>query len=275
MATGFAGTNARLFPWQTKHYLIRGGPFDPAIPSTGNAGSLLGGYLNAVNAAGQTNQITLPPVPGTQTPPNVPIPRVQSMNSSTGVYTAATGTLATNNGGVYLGTIPGGSWIESVEMFVYTALTGGTSVSVGLFYTPSENVGVAPGFQPATLYALAVQNTPVINTIYSTRYVGATLNNATFTSAPLITQFNGGWQVGPGFGPSGLVWPAINVTTLAADGPPGGEGIGGAKDLLAGGVASVPGDIDLYFVNFLAGGSGTANTAGNFEVKVEFTGKMG
>lgn len=266
MATGFAGSNFRLYPWQTKHYIVRGGPFDPVIQTSGAAGSLTGGYLQVATS------ITLPPVPGTQTPPAVPLPRVQSQISTTGVLTAATGTLATNNGGVYIGTIPGGAWIESVEMFCYTALSGGTATSVGIFYTPSENQGAAPGFQPATLYALAVQTSPAANTLYSTRYVGATLNNATFTSAPLVTQFGGGWQVGPGLGPSGLTWPAINVTTLAADGPPGGEGFGG---LTQGAAQAPPGDIDLYFVNFLIAGGGTANTAGNFQVKVEFTGLAG
>jgi hypothetical protein len=271
MATGFAGTNARLFPWQTKHYIIRGGPFDPAIPSTGTAGSLLGGYLNILNAASQPNQITLPPVPGTQSPPNIPIPRVQNV-LSTGTFTASTAVLATNTGGVYIGTIPGGSWIESVEMFCYLYTASGTATSFGVFYAPSESVGVAPGFQPTTLFALAYQTTPATNTLYSTRYVGATANGISVAGSA-STQFTG-WIIGPGTGPTGT-FTGDTGGTLASNGPPGGQGIGGAKDLLAGGVASIPGDIDLYFVNFAVGGSGTTPTAGNFQVKVEFTGLAG
>lgn len=267
MSTGFAGSLFRLYPWQTKHYLVRGGPFDPVIQTSGLAGSLTGGYLQVATS------ITLGPVPGTQTPPNVPLPRVQSQ-ISTGALTVATGVLGSNNGGVYIGTIPGGAWIDSVEMFVYTALSGGSATSVGIFYTPSENqVGAAaPGFQPATMYCLAYQTTPVINTLYTTS--GFPGSNG-LTGPPVACANWTGWSRGPGNGPSSTSWPTITQTTLASDGPPGGEGFGGAKDLLAGGAASIPGDIDLYFVNFLIAGSGTANTAGNFQVKIEFTGLAG
>lgn len=267
MATGFAGQQARLFPWQMKHYLVRGGPFDPAFQTAGVAGSLTGGYLQVAQT------ITLPPVPGSMagTPPPIPLPRVQSQ-ISTGTYTTTTGVLATNTGGVYIGTIPGGSWIQSVEIFCYTALSAGTATSVGVFYTPADNINSAntPGLQPATLYALGVKLNPVAGTLYTSMPIGATANVIT-TSGALMAQLDG-WQIGPGTGPSGSTWPTINSITLASDGPPGGQGFGG---LVQGAAQPPPGDIDLYFVNYLIAGSGTANTAGNFEVKVEFTGLAG
>ena len=267
MATNFAGSLFRLYPWQTKHYLCRGGPFDPVIQTAGTQGSLTGGYLQVATS------ITLPPVPGTQTPPAVPLPRVQSQ-ISTGTLTATTGTLASNTGGVYLGTIPGGAWIDSVEIYCYTALSGGTATSVGVFYAESESVSTTntPGYQPTTLYTLGHILTPAAGTVYTSHGVPA--SNAV-TSAGGLRAVLTGFQTGPGTGPTGSTWPTINAQTLASDGPPGGEGFGGIKDLLAGGTAPLPGDIDLYFVNFLVAGSGTANTAGNFAVKVEFTGLMG
>lgn len=267
MATGFAGSLFRLYPWQVKHYLIRGGPFDPVIQSGGTQGSLTGGFLNV------TSTITLPPIPGTQTPPAVPLPRVQSM-VSTGTLTATTGTLASNSGGFYLGTIPGGAWIESVEIYCYTTLSGGTSTSVGIFYAESQDqTGSAPGFQPTTLRLLGYITSPSAGNTYTSRGVPATANAV--TSAGGLTVQLTGWQTGPGTGPTGSTFPTINSQTLASNGPPGGEGFGGVKDLLAGGATPTPGDIDLFFVNFLIAGSGTAATAGQFAAKVEYTGLVG
>lgn len=267
MATNFAGSLFRLYPWMAKHYLLRGGPFDPVLPTTGTQGSLAGGYLNV------TQTITLNPIPGTQTPPNLPLPRVQSTNSG-GTLTVTTGTLASNNGGVYLGTIPGGAWIESVEIYCYTTLSGGTSTSVGIFYAESQDqTGSAPGFQPTTLRELGYITSPVAGTTYTSRGVPATGN--TVTSAGALSAQLTGWQTGPGSGPTGSTFPTINSQTLASNGPPGGEGLGTFKDLLAGGAVSTPGDIDLFFVNFLIAGSGTSATAGIFAAKVEFTGLVG
>jgi hypothetical protein len=267
MSTNFAGSTPRLFPWQTKHYILRGGPHDPVIQSGGIQGAITGGYLNVANA------VTLNPIPGTQTPPNLPLPRVQNM-VSTGTLTVTTATLASNNGGIYVGTIPGGAWIESVEIYCYTTLSGGTSTSVGLFYAESQDAtGAAPGFQPTTLRELGYITSPVAGTTYTSRGVPATGN--TVTSAGALTAQLTGWQTGPGSGPTGSTFPTINSQTLASNGPPGGEGFAGIKDLLAGGAASTPGDIDLFFVNFLIAGSGTAATAGSFAVKVEFTGLVG
>lgn len=267
MATNFAGSLFRLYPWQTKHYLLRGGPFDPVIQSGGIQGALTGGYLNVANP------VTLNPIPGTQTPPNLPLPRVQSM-VSTGTLTVTTGTLASNTGGIYLGTIPGGAWIESVEIYCYVTLSGGTSTSVGIFYAESQDAsGAAPGFQPTTLRELGYITSPVAGTTYTSRGVPATGN--TVTSAGALSAQLTGWQTGPGSGPTGSTFPTINSQTLASNGPPGGEGFVGIKDLLAGGAVSTPGDIDLFFVNFLIAGSGTAATAGQFAAKVEFTGLVG
>ena len=270
MATNFAGSLFRLYPWQTKHYLVRGGPYDPVIQTSGNAGSLTGGYLNVANS------VTLNPIPGTQTPPAVPLPRVQSQNSG-GSFSTSTAALTSNTGGVYIGTIPGGSWIESVEAFCYTTLSGGTSVSWGIFWAPSETFSASntPGFQPATLFALAYLVTaPAANTMYTTRtmVVTATNNALSLAGVSAVAEWTG-WALGPGTGPTGTSTPT--GATLAGLGPPGGEGFGGIKDLLAGGASPIPGDIDLYAVSFLTGGSGTANTAGNFQVKVEFTGLVG
>jgi hypothetical protein len=213
--------------------------------------------------------LTLPPVPGTQSPPNLPIPRVQTM-LSTGTLTAATGTLASNNGGLYIGTIPGGAWIDSVEIFCYAALSGGSATSVGIFYTPADNVGVAPGYQPSTLYALGYITTPAAATLYTSH--GVPGSNAVTPGTRVILT---GGQTGPGTGPTGSAFPTILNVTLASNGPPGGEGFPGLKDLLAGGATATPGDIDLYFVNFLVGGSGTVNTAGMFSAKIEYTGLVG
>ena len=50
MATNFAGSVFRLYPWQAKHYLVRGGPNDPVIQTGGTQGALTGGYLNVTQS---------------------------------------------------------------------------------------------------------------------------------------------------------------------------------------------------------------------------------
>jgi len=258
MATGFSGSLFRLYPWQTKHYIARGGPLDPSIQATGGPPVTGGGVLS------WNSVVTLPPIPGTQTPPAVPLPRVQSINS-TGTYTTTTGILATSVGGVYIGTIPGGAWITNVQIYCYTLLSGGTSTSVGVFYAPANTAGAAPGFQPATLWVLGTKLNPATGTLYvpgtATFAAGA---NAVTTVGAICGQLDG-YQLGPGNGVSGS-------TQLAGLGPPGGEGFGG---LTQGATQATPGDIDLYFASFLIAGSGTAPTGGSFGVLVEFSGLMG
>jgi hypothetical protein len=174
--------------------------------------------------------------------------------------------LATSTGGLYVGTIPGGSWIDSVEIYCYTALAGGTSTSVGLFY---QNGGAfsttnTPGLQPVTLWVLGYITTPAVGTVYSSTTRPANAVTAAGMQSAALT----GYQVGPGNGVAG-------AQQGASLGPPTGEGFAGAKDLLAGGTAANQGDIDLYFASFLVAGSGTAPTAGSFGVKVQFTGLVG
>lgn len=255
MATGFAGSVFRLLPWQAKHYITRGGAFDPAAQATGGPPVTGGGILS------WNSVVTLPPIPGTQTPPNVPLPRVQQLNS-TGTLTATTGILATSVGGIYVGTVPGGAWITDVEIFCYTALSGGTSTSVGLFYAPANTAGAAPGFQPATLWVLGYITTPAAGTVYGSGRTGAQTNAVTSAGGQAAALT--GYQVGPGS------FSAAQV--LAGGGPPGGEGFGG---LTQGATQATPGDIDLYFCSFLVAGSGAAPTGGSFGFRLDFTGLVG
>lgn len=198
--TNVPGDSARLFQWQMVHYLVHGGPNDPVIQSSSPPVQATPGYL------GWNTVVTLPPIPGTQTPPAVPLPRVQQIGSTGTV--GGTATLSSNNGGIYIGTIPQGSWIESVEVFSYIPFAGGTSLAGGVFYAPADTQGAAPGFQPATLFSLAYLIAFMgTNTLYSTETsVGATA----FTTVSV--------QKGPGTGTAG-----------------------------AGQLASL-GDIDLYYV---------------------------
>lgn len=254
MVTNTPGTNARLYPWQVKHYIQRGGPNDPVAQASGGPPVTTGGSL------GWNTSLTFPPIPGTQTPPNVPLPRVMSLNS-TGTLTATTGVLATNTGGILVGTIPGGSWIDEVEIYCYTALSGGTSTSVGLFYAPANTFNTVASPQPATLWVLGYITTPAAGTSYGTRTRPA---NAV-TSAGALGSALTGYQIGPGNGVSG-------AQQLASLGPPEGQGFGG---LTQGAAALASGDIDLYFVSFLVAGSGVAPTAGEFGFRIDFTGQEG
>lgn len=256
MATNFAGQSGRLFPWQMKHYIQRGGPLDPTIQATGGPPVTGGGVLS------WNSTVTLPPIPGTQTPPAVPLPRVQSLNS-TGTLTVTTGVLATNVGGIFVGTVPGGAWIDELEIYCYSALAGGSSTSVGLFYANADAQGAAPGFQPATLWLLGYITGPVAGTVYSSRGVPATGN--TVTNAGALRAQLTGWQTGPGNGVAG-------PQQLASLGPPGGQGFGG---LAQGAAQATPGDIDLYFASFLIAGNGVAPTAGSFGFRLDFTGLEG
>lgn len=210
--TNIVGDSARLFQWQMVHYLVHGGPNDPVIqsasPPTNTAGQ--GGYL-AWNTS-----VVLPPVPGTQTPPAVPLPRVQSIISAG----TAGATMANNTGGVYIGTLPQGSWLESIEAYLYTAFTGATNF--GVYYAPAGSFSAAnsPGFQPQTVFQLvSFTGAGTANTIYSTDAIDAANKTA--------------WTAAPGVGP------------------------GNATAASAGQLASL-GDIDLYFLVTTTASAGTA-----------------
>lgn len=168
MTTNTAGTVARQFPWQVSHYIQRGGPNDPVAPSSTNAGGIL-----SFNGT-----IIVPPVPGTQTPPAVPSPRIETFIGTTTAGT--TTTIATNNGGVLLGTIPQGAWLMNLELYCLAALSGGTSTTVG-FYAVTANAS----YPQAAPTLLAYITAPSANVLYSLR---GTAGGATaFTASPAGT----------------------------------------------------------------------------------------
>lgn len=100
MTTNVAGDSARQFPWQMTHYIVRGGPNDPVLPSGGGSNGIFG--FNST--------LILPPVPGTQTPPAVPAPRNMSIAT-----------------GILIGTIPIGAWIVKVQVAILTVFNAGTT----------------------------------------------------------------------------------------------------------------------------------------------------
>jgi hypothetical protein len=263
MATNVAGDGARIFPWQVKHYVQRGGPNDPAAQSTGGPPVTGAGILS------WNSTVTLPPIPGTQTPPALPLPRVQTMGTPGATHVAATGILTGNTGGIFIGSIPGGSWIDGIEIYCYTVPTfAGTTpfTAVGIFYQTANAFGAAPGFQPATLWTLGTITGPAAVGTYTSYGVPAVANAVT-TAAVSRAQLTA-WAVGPGNGVAG-------ASQLASLGPPQGEGFGG---LTQGAAALASGDIDLYFCTFTVGGTSSANatiTAGSFSCRVDFTGHEG
>jgi hypothetical protein len=263
MGTNSVGVPARLFPWQTKHYIVRGGPNDPVSQASGGPPVTTGGSL------GFNSVLTVPPIQGPLVPPAIQVPRVQSLLSAGAL--AATGILSGNTGGLYVGTIPGGAWIDDIQIYCYTALAGGTAVSVGLFYAPAGSFSAAnsPGFQPATLFTLGFVTSPVAGHVYSA-YPGIATNEVTTTGGIPDPTGLAGAQIGPGNGVAG-------AQALASLGPTDGQGFAGQTQNQASSLnGTVPnGDIDLYFVNFLIAGSGTAPTAGEFAFKIEFTGLAG
>jgi hypothetical protein len=261
MATNVAGTNARLFPWQMKHYIQRGGPNDPTLQASGGPPVTTGGVL------GFNSSITFPPIPGTQTPPNVPLPRVMSMPSPGSTHVTTTGIITNNTGGILVGTIPGGSWIDNIEIYCYTTPTfGGTTpfTAVGLFYANANAFQTQAIPQPATLWTLASITSPTTGNVYSTFTSPANGVTTAGAQRAALTAY----QVGPGNGVAG-------PQQLASLGPPEGQGFGG---LTQGAAALASGDIDLYFVAFTVNGTSSANatmTAGEFAVRIDFTGQEG
>lgn len=227
MATNVVGNQARLFQWHMVHYLVHGGPNDPV--SQTNSPPTSGGYLSWNTLVG------IPPLEGPLTPPQQQVPRQQSL--------ASTGTIgnnpANNTGGIYIGTIPQGAWIESVEAMLYTAwTTGGTLNGFGIFYAQAGAFSTAntPGYQPQSLFGIAWQATAgTTGALYSTEGAngGRTAWGALGTGVP----------VGPGTGPASFG---------------------------SGALASVS-DIDLYAIVFAT----AALTGGSMSVRVKFTGLEG
>lgn len=270
MATNVTGNVARLFGWQMLHYYQRGGPNDPDGQSLYNTTTAhWGGGSLSWNSV-----FTYPPVPGTQTPPAQAIQRTMTLNTNAAL-SLTTGALAITGaqvqGGILLGTIPGGSWVDDVQIFCYEALTGGTSVSFGLFYAPAGTVGspfVAAFPQPNTMYTLGYVTSPATGTIYGAK---TRPTNAITGTGALVGNL-AGYQVGPGY-PIGAA--SLN---LAGAGTPGAQGFAGMPQAQASG-ANPPtppsGDIDIYACTFLIGGAGTAPTQGSFGVLVTFTGQEG
>lgn len=270
MPTNTAGDNARLFPWHVLHYIVRGGPNDPAttigegegVPaywgtSISGAGTADGAYLSAwkTTPAGVTSQnfVTLPPLPGIPTgsvqPGYIPLPRTQSMGAGSGIggvgMSASLTSVTGNAGGVYLGTIPQGAWIDSIEMFIYAGFTApGGVTDIGIFYAQAGAYSSSntAGQQPGTVYPLAfLTGGGAAGTLYSTELANG--SKTAFTSTGGTTAPN----VGPGLGTS-------NFTI--------------------GSLASIS-DIDLYFCVYGTGTASSGLTTGSAAVRIEFSGLGG
>ncbi len=150
MATNTAGDSARQFPWQMSHYIVRGGPNDPTVPSASGAGGIL-----SFNGT-----ITVPPVPGVQPA----LGRTETLIATTA---SGTSSLTTNNGGVLLGVIPAGSWIVDLQLYCFAALSGGTATTIG-FYAVNAN----SSYPQASVTPLAYITSPGATTLYALRSAG-------------------------------------------------------------------------------------------------------
>lgn len=164
MATNTAGDSARLFPWQMSHYIVRGGPNDPVLPSASGAGGIL-----SFNGT-----VVVPPVPGAQ-PANF---RTETLIGTT---TAGSSSLTTNNGGVLLGVVPAGCWISDIQLYCFTALSGGTSTSIG-FYAVNAN----SSYPQASVSTLAYITSPGSTTLYALRGSNGGATAFTGVSATLL-----------------------------------------------------------------------------------------
>lgn len=157
------GDRARLLPWPVEHHIVRATPNDPNAPPTIGAPPASGGLLS------WTSQFGLGPIDSEfMTPGMQATQRIQTV-VSLGSYNAAP---SANTGGIYLGTIPMGSWIESVEAFLYAQWqTGGTLNGFGVYYAQAGAFSTANvlGLQPQQLYSLgSLSNAGNNNTLYST-----------------------------------------------------------------------------------------------------------
>jgi hypothetical protein len=210
MPTNVPGDAARRFAWQMLHYIQRGGPNDPSQPSTGGPPVTTGGIC------GFNSTVVLGPVPGGPSA----APRTMSVNGTTSATTGST--ITTNNGGVLLGTLPQGGWIHSIELFIYTAFSGGTNDTLALYTVPAGSA-----------------------------YPAATAN--ILATATTLTA-----------GLQGLPSPGVALATAPGLGP----GSGAVGTLAAS-------DLDVYFLTYKAGGTGTAFTAGQCSWTIYFTGDEG
>jgi hypothetical protein len=227
MTTNTVGNQARQFNWQMVHYLVKGGPNDPE--SASNVPPTSGGVLSWNSSVGR------PPLEGPLTPPGQQVPRQQSLLSGGTIGNAP----ANNTGGILIGTIPQGAWIESLEALIYTPwTTGGAINGFGFFYATAGSFSTAntPGYQPQSLQAFAwLTSAGAANALYSTE--GANGGRTAWTTIGT----NGG--VGPGIAPASF-----------------GNGA----------LASI-GDIDVYFIVFAT----AALTGGAAAARVKFTGLEG
>lgn len=229
--SGVPGNQARQYPWQVDHYIIRGGPNDPTLQT--------GPVLPAAQVGGGViswnSQVTLGPVPG------------QSANRTMGLNSTGTlagGQLTGNTGGILLGTIPQGAWIDSIQLQCLAALSVGTSVQMGLFYCLNSTDLVYP---PPTLNLLAYITSPAANAVYSVMSGAATA----------VLAFTAVLGAGTTAGTTG---------TPIGPGNPTAAGIGQLASL---------GDIDIYAATFLIAGAGTASSTGVFSARVNFSGSQG
>jgi len=225
MPTGSIGDSARLYPWQVGHYIARGGPNDPVVATTPAVpAAQTGGGSVSWNTT-----LTLPPAPGQSAP------RTMILNNN-GTLTAGQLVNPTTGGGLLIGTIPQGAWITNLMLQCYQTIAGGTSTSVGLFYT---NALLDTTYPPATLNLLAYITTPTISNLYSTT---TSINATAFTAA----------NAAPGPLGAGVPTTAGAIANLAS-----------------------LSDINIYVAGFLVAGGGTANTAGTYAALIEFTGLEG
>lgn len=147
MTTNVAGDTARQFPWQMSHYMMRGGPNDPVLAATPSPTPTTGGVFS------WNSVLTLGPVPGTQTPPAVPLPRTMT------IQTTGSG----NVGGILIGTISQGSWITNLQFAIYTAFTGGTPF-IGVYGVPA-NTAYPPTFSTTNVNAAFTATSGIIGQV--------------------------------------------------------------------------------------------------------------
>jgi len=242
MPVSFGGSNipqdsARLFPWQVDHNCVRGGPNDPIMQqqaiTTATPPATLGGGSVSWNTSFVMN-----PVPGQ----NPPTPRVMSLYAN-GTFASGAMTVNTTSGGLYLLTVPKGAWIQDVQMYCYTALTG--SGFIGVFYAPaSTDLTYPPGAQATA----ALSNMFLL--CASTAAVATAGTLLSLKSGSGLTAFNtltgASVELGPGNANPAATAPNVNQ------------------------LASLD-DMNIYVAAYGTG----APTGGSFAVMINFTGLEG